>query len=529
MSETPSTAGVPDSEPVARKLLRNTAFNAIGRVWLIGTNLLLTPLILSYLGQDRFAIWVLFLSLVYFFVLADLGLSPALVKYFAEYRPKEQTNAINETLTTVLMFCAGPVGILLLAVAPAVGWVTSVLAVPNDLTAEAVATFQLGLVVLYLVNLVSLVDGVLKGFQRMDLTNLVSIVVSVPNLLGSYLVLRQGWGLPGLALVAAGVYLVQFVLLSLLVKREYPKARFLHGGFSRTTLGTLLRYGVRLQLARIAELVTYHADKLLLGSLVPIRYVTFYDLGSKVAAFPRDIPYIMLMAAFPAASELASLADHRRLWVLYERGTKYLLLLTVPLLAVTCLTAHLILQVWLGYVLRDVYLAVVLLALGNWSVISMGMIASVGAGIGWVTPLMRGALLRTGLNLLLSIALILVFGYVGALIGTLMALLISNLYVFLCFCHEFSRSARDHVRLLIRIVLLNLPPSAAVALHLAWLQSWITGGGRLTAFFALLTCCALYLVIYLIAIRFIGIFDREDRDLLGHHLPLMRLLVAGAR
>jgi len=34
--------------------MRNTAFNAVGRVWLIGVNLPLTPLILSYLGQDRF-------------------------------------------------------------------------------------------------------------------------------------------------------------------------------------------------------------------------------------------------------------------------------------------------------------------------------------------------------------------------------------------------------------------------------------------------------------------------------------------
>ncbi|MGH2361724.1 MAG: lipopolysaccharide biosynthesis protein, partial [bacterium] len=61
--------------------MRNTAYNAVGRLWLIGTNLLLAPLLLSYLGQDRFGVWVLYWSLLQYCLLLDMGLGSSLVKY----------------------------------------------------------------------------------------------------------------------------------------------------------------------------------------------------------------------------------------------------------------------------------------------------------------------------------------------------------------------------------------------------------------------------------------------------------------
>ena len=103
--------------------MRNTAFNAMGRLWLVSTNLLLTPLILSYLGQDRFAVWALFWSFTQYFLLLDLGVGSSVVKYFSEYESKGDLVSINRVLASALFFYLALGSIAVMLLWPVVGWI----------------------------------------------------------------------------------------------------------------------------------------------------------------------------------------------------------------------------------------------------------------------------------------------------------------------------------------------------------------------------------------------------------------------
>ena len=512
-------------QPLAERLLRNTFFNAVGRVWLIGSNLLLTPLFLSYLGQDRFAVWVLFWTVSHYALMLDCGLGTALVKYFAEYKGREDVRSFNQAVSSVLCFYLALGGGLFLVLWPAAEWIASGLGWSGALASEAVQMFRVGLLVLVLMNVMVLFDAVLKGLQRMELTNITLMLVSIPNVLGSYWALRQGWGLRGLAWVTAAVFLLQVLLLAGFAKRSFPALSLARGLVSLSVIRLLFDYGVRLQITRIADLVSFQADKILLALLMPIRYVTFYDLGAKVASVVHELPFILFNAVFPAASHLAGREDHQRLWLLYERGTKYLLLLSLPMLAGLWLTAHLILQVWLGHVSNDVLWAVLLLSTGYWTTIGLGMVTTVGAGIGWVKPIMRAGLGQALLNLVCSTVLILTVGYRGALIGTMLALLLSNAYLLVRFCRDFNRSLGDHLRQVLRMALVNLPPILLALPYLFWAKGWVAAGDRASAFVALVGCVGLYLLGYLASIRWSGVLDRQDWELLGGYLPFLRSLV----
>jgi O-antigen/teichoic acid export membrane protein len=510
---------------IGDRLLRNTLFNAGGRLWLIGTNLLLTPLYLSYLGQDRFATWVLFWTLTQYLIFLDMGLGPSLVKHFAEFQAKGDAQSINQAVTTVCCLYLLMGASLLVVLWPVMGWIAARFSLPPDLLQEAVQTFRGGLIVLVVLYFVNLFDALLKGHQRMDLTNLALVVVSVPNVLGSYWVLRQGWGLAGLVVAVCGVYLLQLLLLVLFARRVFPQLRLGRRYVRVSMVRDLFGYGARLQTSRVAELICFHADKVLLGLFVPIRYVTFYDLGAKVSYFLHDLPYIFFNAVFPAASELASRDDHQRLWLLYERGTKYLLLLSLPILFGTWLTAHLILQAWLGHVSADVRRAILFLSTGYWTSISVGMVATVGAGIGWVSTQMRAGLLQSVLNLGCSTGLILAMGYQGALIGTLTALLCSNAYLLLRFCRDFDRSVAGHLKLMLRVSLVNAPPALLSLGYLLWVAGWLPEGDRGAALLAFAGCVGLYVPAYLAAIRWSGILDRVDCELLGDYVPMLHSLL----
>lgn len=509
---------------IGRRLLHNTLFNFLGRLWITGANLLLTPMLLSYLGQDRFAIWAIFWALTQYFALLDLGLGPSLIKHFAQFQAKGDIRSINQAVTTVFYSYLAAGGVLVVLLWPGATWLATGLSLPEGLRPEAQVTFHAGLVILVLMYLLSPFDALLKGLQRMDLTNLTMMVLAIVNVAGTYLVLSHGWGLPGLMAMTAGIYFLQGVIFIFLCKKIVPALSVGPSWFFFEIFQRMLGYGSRLQVSRIAEMISYQADKVLLGFLTPIRYVTFYDLGAKVATTVHDLPVVLLTAVLPAVSQLAEQKDDRRLWLLYERGTKYLLLLSVPILAGIWLTAHLVLKAWLGHASDEVYQAVLFLVTGYCISINTGMITTVGIGIGWLTPIVRAGLLQCALNLVLSIILILSLGYLGALIATLAALALSNLYLLIRFYRDFHRSLQGYFASVAQVFLLNVAPVLLSVCYLTWVSQWTTRGGRGTAFMALLGCMGLYIAVYLASIRWYGVFDSQDRDLLSDHLPMMRWL-----
>lgn len=508
-----------------QQILRNTLFNAIGRFWLIGTNLILTPLILSYLGQDRFAVWALVLTLVHYCLLLDLGLGTALVKHFAECRGRGDGAAFNRYFNSALFFYVVLGGVEVLTLWPLVDRLTLSAGLPPEAAAEAARTFQFGVLGLVFLNLVVLFDAMLKGLQKLEFTNLTAMAVSIPNVTGSYWVLRRGWGLEGLALVAAGVFCLQAIMLAVLSTRSCPELRLSWQDVQGAVIRRLFVFGTSLQVPRIAELVRFHADKVLLAVFVPIRFVTFYDLGSKVGSVIQDLPYILFNALFPAVSHLAGQEDHRRLWLLYERGTKYLLMVSLPLLVGLWLTAHLVLQAWLGYVSASVHTAVLFLSTAYWATIAVGMVMTVGAGIGWVKPIMRVGLAQVMLNLALSAGLILAMGYQGALIGTTVTTLATNVYLLAWFCRDHHLSLAQHARLFLRVAVVNVFPAVVVLSGILSARHWELGGNRASAFAVLIGCIGVYAVAYAASIRWSGTLDREDWELLGGSLPFMRSLV----
>lgn len=505
------------------RLFHNTFFNLLGRFWIIGVNLLLTPLILSYLGQDRFAIWALFWAITQYFALLDLGMGPSLLKHFAQFHAKRDMASINQTLATVC-YCYVLAGVLLLLLWPAAGWLASSLSLPAGLALEAETAFHTGLIILVLMYLLSPFDALLKGLQRMDMTNLTMMAMAAVNWLGTYVVLKQGGGLSELMAMTAGIYLVQGTVLVVLAKRALPGLSAAPSYFCFPMVRRMLGFGSQLQVSRLAEMVSYQADKILLGFLAPIRYVTFYDLGAKLATAVHDLPLVLLGAVLPAASQLAEQRDDRRLWLLYERGTKYLMLVSLPILAGIWLTTDLVLTIWLGHVSSDVRQAVLVLATGYCISINTGMVTTVGIGLGWLTPIMRAGLLQCGLNLALSFALILWLGYPGALIGTLTALIASNTYLLLRFYRDFDRPLRHYLSVLWKVLQLNAAPALLAFLCLRWLSERAIVAGRMGAFLSLLVCVAVYVTAYVVAIRWSDVLDRQDWEFVGGCLPGMRWL-----
>lgn len=509
---------------VAAKLIRNTTYHTAGRAWQIAVNLFLTPLILSYLGDKKFAVWALFWTFSAYFMFMDFGLGVSLVRETSRYYAKGKYLVINQALSSLLFVYSLLGAITFVIIWQISPWLIERLHVSDAMTPVVLDILHWGVPVFVLIGIVNAFAALLRGFQCYEKIAIAMFITSIPNILGTYLVLANGFGITGLIWVVASVYLFQAILMLSSSRKLMPQLEIRFNLVSWLILKEMFPLGARIQVSKLAELGSYQADKILLALLLPMNFVTMYDLGAKIASLMRDLPYALTSAVFPATSEMHGQAHFDKLWRMYDRGSKYLLMTTLPMLFGLWLTAHLLIGMWLGHVSEYVYKSVLILSFAYWVVINLAMIFNVGTGMGWSRPIMQSALLQAFLNIILSFWLIHTIGFVGALYGTAIAISVANGILYFRFCRHFERSIAVEVERLWLIIKGNMLSIIFCGLFVWWGNQWLEWGERLPSFLLFVGAVLIYTMTYVLSLRMLGVLDSEDLRLLKGRLPMVKWL-----
>lgn len=142
-------------QSISQKIIRNTIFNAIGRVWGILVALVLTPYIIGHIGIERFGIWAIVGVLTGYFGLLDFGIGTSFVKYISEFYTKKDYEKINHIINTGFVFYA--IFAVFIAI---VGFIfinplLTFFNIPKELYNEAVFVFLLGIILFGVSNALS--------------------------------------------------------------------------------------------------------------------------------------------------------------------------------------------------------------------------------------------------------------------------------------------------------------------------------------------------------------------------------------
>lgn len=450
-------------------LRRNTTYNTLSSLVALAVGFVLAPVLLRHLGVDRFGFWSLIWAITGSLALVDLRIAAAVTRFAAEAWARGEGERLSRLASTGLAFYVAlglseVAGSLVLLVAP--------FEFPAAVAAEGGVTLVLAVAVFAINSAGSVFVGLLQGLQRFDLTALVAIAATCLRAVGVVAVVALGGGLRELVLVEGAIALFHGLVGYVQTRRLLPRLRLVPSGVAGSIFKELGAFGLKLQVAHLAFLVSFHGDKILLSFFLGLPAVAFYDLGSKVAYLMRGFPLLLVSAVGPTASALEAGGNRARLWALYRKGTAYLIAAGTPLLVFTVVGAGPILRVWLGSDLPEARQAVQVLAVGYYANLVSGMAYTVAVGIGKPELEMRRSLLVTILNLLLSASLIPLIGFAGAPLGTSVALIVGTLYLVGRFHAEFGQPLAALVPVLRGPALLALPTAGA-----AWLL--LQGGHRL--------------------------------------------------
>ncbi len=417
------------SEATSKKIIRNTIFTSAGRLWGYLLSFLLTPYIIHKIGIERFGIWAIANSAIHFFLFLDLGIGSSFVKYIAGYNTNKNYKKINEVINTGLVFSLFFCFCIFLIAMLLKGFVMTLLKFPSELYGDVLFAFS-GVLVVFIINyLFTVFKSTLYGLQRMDIVNIIYVIISIPGTVGLVLFLSLGFGLKGLIYNSIIVALLTVISYAVCAYRLLPQMIIHPKFFSSRMFKRLWNFGFKVQIAGFSEFINRQLDKMLLGYFLNMKIVGFYELGFKVAVTTSSLPSTLLRAIEPASSELDTAGDKRALNNLYTRGTKYLVLIAFPLALFVIMNASAIMHLWMG---KSGYeksaLAIQVLTVGYSFFLINGVGRLMARGIGVPQFEMTSALIILGLNISLSVTLIFLFGFVGALIGTSVSAVIGSVF-----------------------------------------------------------------------------------------------------
>jgi O-antigen/teichoic acid export membrane protein len=351
--------------PTAKSLLaRNTIWSVAGYALQFLVPILLVPYTVSRVCDGPYGLWVAMYTLAGWLSFYDVGLWGPLVRDVAERQARGDRDGLRTLWVTWFTFDVA-VGVVLAAGAAAAapelarrfaGRMDPAVAVPVlfGLSVQAV-----------LAVMMRHLNATLQGLQRLDLTNLLSLVVTPLWIAGQVALLETGWGLMGMMVNGLAFTALQIVVLLVIVVRVgYPVA-FSPRLFSAAELRRLMGFGWKIQ-AHLLLTQAFRNDRVVMSRTAPSEaMIAVYQFGAGIMDRLAGAVGVLSSGILSAASDLVARNDLDRLRVLFFRGTKYHALAAFGLLGFAALFGHELMMLWMGRPLPDSVLVLRVMAAGG--------------------------------------------------------------------------------------------------------------------------------------------------------------------
>jgi O-antigen/teichoic acid export membrane protein len=344
---------------------RNIATNVIGGGWTILLNLLAIPVQIRILGAEAYGLIGFVASLQSILIILDFGIPTTLIREVArDTSPDHRAiHALIRTSSTIYWAVAGAV---VLAIIAGAGWIAQHWLIVETLTPEYVAGGMriMAFYVLFTWPL-NIYVGALSGLQRLDLVNLLRVISVTAAQVGGILILLVWHDL----YVFLG-WLAVIALLNL-IAHAWMTHRLLPGlparpGFSVAEVKRVWSFSLDMNLISTLAIVYTQTDRLLIGTLLPLRFLGYYNVAYNVTRGIATLQGFLSSAVLPALAADHGRNQHELMSLRYNKYAQVSVYLIALPSFVLMFFGRDILAIWTSSgTAANVYLAMGLLAFGT--------------------------------------------------------------------------------------------------------------------------------------------------------------------
>ncbi|HET9052338.1 MAG TPA: oligosaccharide flippase family protein [Candidatus Dormibacteraeota bacterium] len=428
-----------------RRMVLGTAATFAGNGWAMVVSLVTLPILLRGLGPEQFGLWALIQTLSAVTGWASLihfGPGTAVTRAVAATDGVEDREARGRAIGSGLVMLAG-CALLAAALVAVVGPI----AMPHLFSTGAGLTGTLREAVLIFAvqtladAMTESIESCLEGMQRVDISRAVD---GARRTAVAALVCPAALTHQGLVGVATASCVGSYIGLGVGASAMAIVARRQQLAVSRAAIRELLRDSRSIALLKPLGVAERAMDRTVVGLLLGPTTVAVVEVATQVANGAASVLSASAYSVVPASSWLSTREDAPGLRALLNRGTRFSVGVTLPVVAIVMIIAAPALRVWVG---SDAAYGPTLVAL---STIALAAPVAVGGelliGIGRASLVLRATVAALAVNLVATVTLVHAIGIVGTFLGTVVAEIVFVPLLCRAFLPQVGESAPQFVR-----------------------------------------------------------------------------------
>jgi O-antigen/teichoic acid export membrane protein len=402
------------------------------------------PLTASYLGVERFGVWLIISNFLSWIALADLGLSNSLTNEVAAADAEGDTSRVQQAVSSSIISIS-LIGLILIAtfvfLHSLINWqkvfnVSSV-AIASE---AAMATFVSYFIFVTRLPL-SVPSRLYSAYQEGYIYQIWSGLGSWLSLFSLLIGTKLQVGLPGLiALFFGGLILADLLASCYLFYKHRPKIKPKLASFSKAVAEKLLKTGLQFWVIQVSAILYLQTDLIVVAQLFGANAVSTYGVALKLFTIVGFVQAAFLAPLWSAYTEALTRKDFEWIVKTFWQSIKISLAWSVTAGLVLAVVSPWLINKWLGGaaspswdLMSAMFFLVVLTAIGQ-------CIAYFMNGLGEISGQMWYAVMAAISNLFLSVILGNFMGLAGVTWSTIICITIFSIGL-------VGKDALKHIRL----------------------------------------------------------------------------------
>ena len=331
-------------------ILRNVVINLIGLVLPTFVSLVTVPSYIKLLGVERYGVISLVWTLIGYFSILDLGMSMAAQNHISKARASNDADACEQVFwsATWLNLATGIVGGLVIYFGAAL-YTAYFSKVSPELQHEVYMALPWLAVAIPLANVSWVFAGAINGAERFGIYNTNQ---TLGTFLFQLLPLAAAWMMgPTLQNVLAAAVVARLLAAILLGRSAFSVLGIRRLRAPQFTVAKgLFNFGGWMLIASITGMVAESLDRVMLGTSLGARFVTYYTVPQNLVTRLNIVPTAMQRTLFPRLSAVGrDDAD-----VIMRQSLEFLNGVFTPVALVAMIVLEPFLRAWVGSEIADV-------------------------------------------------------------------------------------------------------------------------------------------------------------------------------
>ena len=311
----------------SRTLLKNVFVSFFMKGINILVNFLTIPLVLSFLDNTQYGIWLTLTTILSWFSLFDLGFGNGLRNHLTIAITKQdfkEGKIFVSTTYLILSAIFGGLIVLFLAVHSFIDW-TAVFNAPSYMEQDLKLSLLFAICLLFVQFVAKLISIIFISYQKAALADIAGAIIQVCILVGLYLLkITHQNSLTSVALVFSATPVVIFVALSFYFFNErFSAISPSFTSFRKNYIDKLLKISIDFFIIQVAALVLYATDNFIIAQLYSPADVTTYNISFKYFSIVSVIFSIIVTPFWSMVTKSHTQGDIA--WI--KKGVKNLLFL----------------------------------------------------------------------------------------------------------------------------------------------------------------------------------------------------------